>query len=93
MVGLEPARSTAANKEPVPKQRRAALLEGFVGWLERWPLAARSIEAYTHHVRRYLEWLVDRSPVEGDPLVDRDARDWAVRDYKRHLPWPAACGG
>ena len=27
----------------------------------------------------------DRSPVDGDPLADGDARDWAVRDYKRHL--------
>jgi hypothetical protein len=27
----------------------------------------------------------DRSPVDGDPLADEAARDWAVRDYKRHL--------
>lgn len=30
-------------------------------------------------------WLTDRSPVDGDPLVDEAARDWAARDYKRHL--------
>ena len=36
-------------------------------------------------MRRYLAWLGDRSPVDGDPLADGDARDWAVRDYKRHL--------
>jgi integrase/recombinase XerC len=30
-------------------------------------------------------WLADRSPVDGDPLADEPARDWAVRDYKRHL--------
>jgi predicted aminopeptidase len=35
--------------------------------------------------RRYVAWLGDRSPVDGDPLADGDARDWAVRDYKRHL--------
>jgi site-specific recombinase XerD len=27
----------------------------------------------------------ERSPVDGDPLADGDARDWAIRDYKRHL--------
>jgi site-specific recombinase XerD len=48
-------------------------------------LAARSREAYGHQVRRYLAWLGDRSPVDGDPLGDEAARDWAVRDYKRHL--------
>jgi hypothetical protein len=36
-------------------------------------------------VRRFLAWLGDRSPVDGDPLTDEAARDWAVRDYKRHL--------
>ena len=36
-------------------------------------------------MRRFLSWLGDRSPVDGDPLADEAARDWAVRDYKRHL--------
>lgn len=27
----------------------------------------------------------DRSPVDCDPLEDGDARDWALRDYKRRL--------
>jgi site-specific recombinase XerD len=53
--------------------------------LESRPLAARSRQAYGHQVRRYLVWLGDRSPVDGDPLADAAARDWAVRDYKRHL--------
>jgi site-specific recombinase XerD len=48
-------------------------------------LAARSREAYAHQVRRYIAWLGARSPVDGDPLAAGDARDWAVRDYKRHL--------
>jgi integrase/recombinase XerC len=48
-------------------------------------LAARSREAHAHQVRRYVDWLGDRSLVDGDPLAESDARDWAVRDYKRHL--------
>ena len=35
-------------------------------------------------VRGYLAWLVDTDLV-GDPLIDRRARDWAVRDYRAHL--------
>lgn len=85
MAARKPAKSTASNKEAVPEERRAALLEAYVSWLEGRPLAARSREAYAHQVRRYLAWLGERSPVDGDPLAEADARDWAVRDYKRHL--------
>jgi len=85
MAVRKSAKSTASNKERGPDERRAALLEAYLSWLEGRPLAARSREAYAHQVRRYLGWLGDRSPVDGDPLTDGDARDWAVRDYKRHL--------
>jgi site-specific recombinase XerD len=78
-------KSTASNKDSRVDDRRASLLDAYLSWLESRPLAARSREAYAHQVRRYLAWLGDRSPVDGDPLVDEAARDWAVRDYKRHL--------
>ena len=85
MAARKPGKSSASNKQPVPRDDRAALLEAYLSWLEGRPLAARSREAYAHQVRRYLAWLGDRYPVDGDPLADGDARDWAVRDYKRHL--------
>jgi site-specific recombinase XerD len=85
MAARKPGKSTASNKETVPEERRAALLAAYLRWLQGRPLAARSREAYAHQVRRYLSWLGDRSPVDGDPLAESDARDWAVRDYKRHL--------
>lgn len=85
MAGRKPGKSTASNKDAVSEERRTGLLEAYLSWLEGRPLAARSREAYAHQVRRYLAWLGDRSPVDGDPLADGDARDWAVRDYKRHL--------
>jgi site-specific recombinase XerD len=85
MAGRKPAKSTASNKDPAAEERRAALLAAYLSWLEGRPLAARSRETYAHQVRRYLGWLGDRSPVDGDPLAESDARDWAVRDYKRHL--------
>jgi site-specific recombinase XerD len=85
MAGRRPAKSTASNKDQGLDGRRAAVLSAYLSWLEGRPLAARSREAYAHQVRRYLAWLGDRSPVDGDPLADGDARDWAARDYKRHL--------
>jgi site-specific recombinase XerD len=77
--------STASNKDALAGDARANALTAYAEWLEGRPLAARSREAYTHQVRRYIAWLGDRSPVDGDPLADGNARDWAVRDYKRHL--------
>jgi integrase/recombinase XerC len=85
MAASEPPDSTASNNATPPDGSRAEALTVYLTWLEGRPLAARSREAYGHHVSRFLAWLGDRSPVDGDPLVDVDARDWAVRDYKRHL--------
>ncbi len=85
MAPSEPPDSTASNKDDPVDGPRAEALTAYLGWLEGRPLAVRSRQAYGHQVRRYLVWLGDRSPVDGDPLADGDARDWAVRDYKRHL--------
>jgi integrase/recombinase XerC len=85
MVDSEPRDLTASNNDEDFSGARAEALAAYLAWLQRRPLAPRSREAYGHQVRRYLAWLGDRSPVDGDPLVDEAARDWAVRDYKRHL--------
>src|SRR4051794_41782639 len=85
MAASKPPDRTASNKEPALDDRRAALLQEYLSWLEGRPLAARSPQAYGHQVRRYLAWLGDRSPIDGDPLADGAARDWAGRAYQRHL--------
>jgi integrase/recombinase XerC len=85
MAKREPQKRTASNKEGGAEGPRGEVLSAYLMWLEGRPLAARSRQAYGHQVRRYLAWLEDRSPVDGDPLADEAARDWAVRDYKRHL--------
>jgi hypothetical protein len=76
MVASEPSDSTGSNKDESLDGTPAKLLAGYLSWLEGRPLAARSRQAYGHQVRRYLAWLGDRSPVDGDPLADGDARDW-----------------
>jgi site-specific recombinase XerD len=85
MAASEPPDRTASNKGDGLDGPRSAVLAGYLEWLEGRPLAARSRQAYGHQVRRYLAWLGARSPVDGDPLAEGGARDWAVRDYKRHL--------
>jgi integrase/recombinase XerC len=85
MAAPKRRKSTASNKDDPVGEARAAALSAYLAWLEGRPLAARSRQAYGHQVGRYMAWLGDRSTVDGDPLVDEAARDWAVRDYKRHL--------
>ncbi len=85
MAAPKRRKPTASNKDDPVCAVREQALTAYLAWLEGRPLAARSRQAYGHQARRYLAWLRDRSPVDGDPLADGDARDWAVRDYKRHL--------
>jgi len=61
-----------------------ALLATYRAWLERQALAARSREAYAAQVAAFLAWLAS-SEHEGRALSDPHVRDWAVRDYKRHV--------
>ncbi|MDQ2758869.1 MAG: hypothetical protein M3Y17_00110 [Actinomycetota bacterium] len=47
-------------------------------------MAPRTKDAYDQHVVAYGAWLAGRRE-EGDPLSDPRARDYAARDFKRHL--------
>lgn len=62
----------------------AAVLEDYAGWLKRQPLSARSRDAYLAQVRAFLGWLTS-SEHGAQALSDGHTRDWAVRDYKRHV--------
>jgi integrase/recombinase XerC len=60
------------------------VLATYADWLKRQPLATRSREAYLAQVRAFLDWLAG-SEHGPQALVDPHVRDWAVRDYKRHV--------
>lgn len=66
MVAPEPPDRTASNKQDGLDGSPSEALSAYVAWLEGQRLAARSRQAYGHQVRRYLAWLGDRSPVDGD---------------------------
>jgi site-specific recombinase XerC len=62
----------------------AAVLAEYAGHLARSPLTGHSPRTYLGAVRAYLVWL-EQAPVDGDPLNDTTAKDWAVRDYRSYL--------
>ena len=62
----------------------ATLLAEYADHLQRSPLSGHSPRTYLGAIRAYLTWLQD-APVDGDPLNDATAKDWAVRDYRSYL--------
>jgi site-specific recombinase XerD len=62
----------------------AALLAGYAGHLGHSPLTGHTPRTYLGAIRAYLAWL-QQAEVDGDPLNDAAARDWAVRDYRSYL--------
>jgi integrase/recombinase XerC len=59
-------------------------LAEYAAALAQAPLEPTSRAKYLSCVRGFLVWLAE-SDVDGDPLGDPRARDWAVRDYRGHL--------
>lgn len=88
-------RSTSENRPAVPAPRPGAagtplpphltdLFEEYRAQLARAPLSPESRRTYASKVRQFLAWL-GSTAVDGDPLTEATARDWAVRDYRSHL--------
>jgi len=78
----------ARSKKAAPAKAKGvdteAVLATYAAWLKRQPLATRSRDAYLAQVRAFLTWLTgsEHGPLA---LADPHVRDWAVRDYKRHV--------
>ncbi|KLL10428.1 hypothetical protein BL254_20350 [Protofrankia sp. BMG5.30] len=60
------------------------VLTAYTTALARAPVSAQTRRTYASKVRQYLAWLADTT-LDGDPLTEKAARDWAVRDYRAHL--------
>jgi site-specific recombinase XerC len=76
------AGAVAQSAELTPEN--AELLAKYAGHLERSPLSGHSPRTYLGAIRAYLAWL-EQAPVDGDPLNDVTAKDWAVQDYRSYL--------
>lgn len=62
----------------------AAVLEDYAVALRSAPLSDQTRRTYASKVRQFLAWLA-AADTAGDSLNAKDARDWAVRDYRTHL--------
>ena len=78
------APSKMAARERSGRMDGDAVLATYARWLKRQPLAERSRDAYLAQVRGFIGWLAG-SEHGPQALIDTHVRDWAVRDYKRHV--------
>lgn len=63
-------------------------LAAYERWLAGLPLAERTRREYARWVRLFCAWLADGADeraLGADPLRDPRARDYAARDFKRHV--------
>jgi site-specific recombinase XerD len=63
----------------------SGVLDRYREWLERQPLSERTRREYAKQVARFAGWLGNDPAREAQALADPFARDYAVRDFKRHL--------
>ena len=84
MAASQARKSASTNKPGGAEGSVGANVERYLTDLERAPLAARTKDAYAQHVGAYGAWLGGRADGE-DALSDPRARDYAARDFKRHL--------
>jgi site-specific recombinase XerD/DNA-binding CsgD family transcriptional regulator len=92
--GSHPPEAASGNKRRpggLPTElsaRHAGILAGYAAALAQTALAAETRRTYLSRVRQYLAWLHGDGGarrITGDPLTLPQARDWAVRDYRRYL--------
>ena len=83
-----PRRRRPGAAATVVPERFAAVFTAYERLVARpgGPLDSDSVHVYCSRVRCYLTWLAGAlaaGEVDGDPLSDPAARDWAARDYRR----------
>ncbi len=83
MATSQRAKTASTNKRDADRTTAAAI-KGCLRDLDRAPLAQRTKDAYGQHVAAYCAWLADRRD-GAKAIADPKARDYAARDFKRHL--------
>ncbi len=79
--------ATTTKNSSTPLAPSVALVT-YLEWLNKQPLAGNTRRTYRVRVTQYCDFLASyptRYGDYGDPLRERSARDYAVRDYKAHL--------
>jgi len=84
---MEPGQRPETTSTNTSRARGDAALGALGRYLEDLagqPLAVRTRQAYAAHVSAYIAWLAERPDADG-ALREPRARDFAARDFKRHL--------
>ena len=84
---MEPAQlpeAASTNRRGLQGDAARGALGRYLEDLAGQPLAARTRQAYAAHVSTYVAWLAERPEAEA-ALREPRARDFAGRDFKRHL--------
>lgn len=71
--------------EGMSRSRAEEVLADYRAALARADLSDDARRAYASRVAGFLDWLAAAAGLDGDPLTDPHARDFAVRDYRAHL--------
>ncbi|TWH19291.1 tyrosine-type recombinase/integrase [Prauserella rugosa] len=74
----------ATERGVMSRSRLDRVLAKYRAALSRADLSDDARRAYASRVSGFLDWLA-AADVDGDPLIDAHARDFAVRDYRAHL--------
>jgi site-specific recombinase XerC len=77
-------RKTTSTNKRASERTIAAAVKRCLRELERAPLAPRTKDAYGQHIAAYGAWLAGRRD-GAKALIDPKSRDYAARDFKRHL--------
>jgi hypothetical protein len=82
-------KTTSDNRKQTAPPLAAAELgrvtAGYQLWLVRQPLSPNTRRTYLGRIRQYCAYLRASGNDYGNPLSDLHARDYAIRDFKRHL--------
>lgn len=75
--------ASAVRQAPVLTPENRALLDEYATYLSH-VMTGHAPRTYLGAVRGYLAWL-ESAVVDGDPLADATAKDWAAKDYRTWL--------
>lgn len=75
----------ATERRVMSRSRLDRVLAEYRAGLSRADLSDDARRAYASRVSGFLDWLASADGLDGDPLAEAQARDFAVRDYRAHV--------
>lgn len=73
------------SEDPAGLGPMAVKAEEYAAWARRTGLAGSSARIYARQVRAFAAWADSHGPEYAEALTDHNVRDYAIKDYRRHL--------